>query len=130
MAAAAKKLILLIDDDKTVLDTISHLLERLGHMVCAFQNAKDAIQETMLEDFDLIISDIRMPKIDGIQAIRYIREIRQQQGKSQIPEILITGYAEDYAEEMTKLKPHAIIHKPFDLDEFIKVISSKIEDAR
>ena len=130
MAERSRKLILLIDDDRLVLDAVTHLLEKSGHAVRAFQNPLEAVQETMMEDFDLIITDIRMPHIDGFQTIRYVREVRREQGKSQVPEIFITGYAQDYEEEARKLHPHAIIHKPFNLQEFIDVVNSAIDSLK
>ncbi len=122
-----RKSVLLIDDDSLVLSTVTRLLEKSGHKVSAFQNAKEAMQEAMMDDFDLVISDIRMPEINGLQAIRYMREMRSQQGKDQIPEIFITGYAADYGEEAEKLKPRAIVHKPFNLADFITVVNDAIE---
>ncbi len=121
MGGRIKKSILLIDDDPLVLNTVTRLLEKSGHIVSAFQNPKEAIQEAMMDDFDLVISDIRTPEVNGLQAIRYMREMRSQQGKDQIPEIFITGYAAEYGEDAQKLKPRAIVHKPFNLVDFIEV---------
>lgn len=124
MSGKSGKLILLIDDDKLVLDTVTRLLEKAGHEVIAFQSSTEAIREAMLEDFDMVISDIRMPDINGIQTIKYLRELRAKQGKDQMPEILVTGYMSDYGSEAEKLKPHALIHKPFNLSEFMDVINN------
>ena len=126
MAGKCRKSILLIDDDPLVLNTVTRLLEKSGHQVSAFQNPKEAIQEAMMDDFDLVISDIRMPEVNGLQAIRYMREMRSQQGKNQIPEIFITGYASDYGEEAEKLKPRAIVHKPFEIADFITVVNNAL----
>ena len=68
-----RKSILLIDDDSLVLTTVTRLLEKSGHKVSAFQNAREAIQEAMMDDFDLVISDIRMPEINGTMACAYGR---------------------------------------------------------
>lgn len=128
MSAQPTKLILLIDDDPLVLQTISKLLERQGYLVRAFQNPKEAIQEAAMEDFDLVITDIRMPQLDGFQTIRYIREVRQEKGAQGPREIFITGYAEDYETRAKEMNPHAIIHKPFNLEEFVAVIRSALAD--
>ena len=122
MSQPSKKSILLIDDDPLVLKTLSRLLEKCGYFVLCFENSVQAMEEMMMEDFDLIISDIRMPEIDGIQTIRYFRESRAQIGKPDIPEILITGYAKDFMDEANKLKPQAVVHKPIDLNEFLEVV--------
>lgn len=125
--AAAKKSILLIDDDPLVLKTLTLLLEKAGYFVLAFQSSAHAIQETLQEDFDLVITDIKMPEISGIQTIRYMREQRKEIGKSQVPEILITGYAEEYLRETEALKPSALVHKPIELVEFLEVVKRCFE---
>lgn len=127
MKEASKKSILLIDDDSMVLQTVTRLLEKEGYFVRAYQDAREAIQDSMEEDFDLVITDIRMPHIDGFETIRYMREMRYEQNKPGIPEIFITGYAEDYAEKAGLLKPHALIFKPFDLKEFVSIVKSALE---
>ena len=127
MKEAPKKSILLIDDDSLVLRTVTQLLEKQGYFVHAFGDAREAIQNAMEEDFDLVITDIRMPHLDGFQTIRYMRELRAKQQRSDIPEIFITGYSEDYKEKAGELKPHALIFKPFNLNEFLSVVKSALE---
>ena len=97
-------------------------------MVRAFQNPVEAFQESAMEDFDLIVTDIRMPHIDGFETIRYIREVRREQGKSRVPEILITGYAAEHEDETKSLNPHAIIHKPFDVQDFIDIVNNTLRE--
>ena len=128
MSTERRKSILVIDDDPLVLKTVTHLLEKSGHKVIAFESAREALHEAMMDDFDLLISDIRMPEINGIQAVRYMREMRSGQGKSQIPEIFITGYASDYGEEAKLLKARAVILKPFSLQEFISVVNETLQN--
>ncbi len=120
------KQILLVDDDLLVLKTLTRLLEKAGHTVRAFQDSREAIQSTLCEDFDLVITDIRMPHINGFQTVRYIREMRRKNQKSEPKEIFITGYAEDYEEIAGEIKPHAVIMKPFDLQEFIAVVNQAL----
>lgn len=121
-AAGVKKSILLIDDDSLVLHTLTKLLDKAGYLVSAFQDPMEAIQAAMSEDFDLVITDIRMPHIDGFQTISYMREVRRKQEKESPPEIFITGYAEDYAEKARAMNPYALIFKPFDTSQFLEII--------
>ena len=124
---ASKKSILLIDDDRVVLQTITKLLEKEGYFVRPYQDAREAIKDASQEDFDLVITDIRMPHIDGFETIRYMREMRYEQQKPAVPEILITGYSEDYAEKAGALKPHALVFKPFNLNEFLNIVKTAFE---
>lgn len=126
VAQAVRKSILLIDDDPLVVESLTRLLNKTGYSVTAFQDPTQAIQETLGEDFDLVISDIRMPHIDGFQTLAYMREVRRQGGKDHPPEILITGYAEDYAERARAMKPHAVVFKPFDIGSFLQVVKKAL----
>jgi DNA-binding NtrC family response regulator len=117
-----KKSILLIDDDPLVLQTLTRLLEKKGYQVRAFSDPQQAMQEAMSEDFDLVITDIRMPHIDGFQTIAYMREVRRQNSKSSPPEIFITGYSEDYAQKARNMNPYALIFKPFDMNGFLEIV--------
>ena len=128
MAHSAKKSVLLMDDDALVLQTLTRLLEKEGYAVQAFQDPREAVQAAVCDNFDLVIADIRMPHLDGFQALRYIREVRSQNKKEIPPEILITGYAKEYQEEMKKAKPHAVVFKPFDLREFIQVVRQALDN--
>ncbi len=121
-----KKSILLIDDDPLVLRSLSKLLEKAGYVVHAFQDSRDAIREASMEEFDLVVTDIRMPHVDGIQAIRYIREIRTEQGNPAAPEIVIRGYAKEHQEELGGLKPAGFLYKPFPPKEFLEIISQAL----
>ncbi|PIV39621.1 MAG: DNA-binding response regulator, partial [Candidatus Omnitrophica bacterium CG02_land_8_20_14_3_00__42_8] len=73
--------------------------------------------------FDLIISDIRMPGTNGIEAISQIREYLKQDKKAQVPEIFITGYAsEENYKQAIQLKVAEYIYKPFDMNELLDII--------
>ena len=77
--------ILLIEDDQLVSKTLKILLAKKGFEVeCAF-NALEALTLVAVRDFDLVISDIRMPELDGIALLKYVRT------KSSVPFIVMTG---------------------------------------
>lgn len=121
------KSILLIDDDALVLQSLARLLEKSGYVVKAVKSAKEAIDASLMEEFDLVITDIRMPEVDGIQALRYLREVRRDKGQAQAPEILITGYAKEYEEPAKHIGAYAMVHKPFQLEEFLGVVKKALE---
>ena len=82
----------------------------------------------MCDDFDLVVTDIRMPNVDGYEAIRYIREIRSKSQKDAIKEIMITGYAEDLEEARSKVNPHAMVFKPFGAKEFVEIVNRVLSE--
>jgi CheY-like chemotaxis protein len=122
----AKK-ILVIDDEELITKSLLKLLSSEGYNVTVVRNGKDAIEKVKTDDFDLIISDVRMPEMDGIETIKKIRTSLEKSNKKPIPEILITGYADkDKYEAAMNLKVSDYIYKPFDRDDFLKVIKRNI----
>lgn len=111
-----KKKILVIDDEEILTKTFVKLLERNGYDVLIAKRGDDAI-EMAEEDpaFDLMICDVRMPGIDGIQTVIRMREMFQMKNLKCPPQIFVSGYADEVAEaEARKLAPNAFFYKPFD----------------
>lgn len=121
------KKILIIDDDALVLKSIQNLLKRQGYEVIVSNNASDAKQKILVDKFDLVISDIRMPGQDGISLITDMKSLLQQANKPEVPFIFITGYASEEAPiDAVKLGAKDYILKPFDLDELINSVKAQI----
>lgn len=122
-----KKSILLIDDDHLVVKSLERLLVIEGYDVIRVENGRDALGAIENKDFDLIISDIRMPEIDGVETISKIRENCERRGKKQIPEIFITGYTEGESYNKAKgLNTAGFLYKPFDKNEFLGYIAKAL----
>lgn len=121
------KKILLIDDDEIVLESLSRLLESQGYRVERAKNGFQAIEKAQSEDFHLVISDIRMPGMDGIELIQRLREITRERGGKEIPEILITGYTDENSYlKALKLKVTDYLYKPFDVNQFLSVVAKRL----
>ena len=122
------KNILLIDDDKLILMTLKRLLTHEGYQVTTALNGQAALRKMAEDGFDLIISDIKMPEMDGIETVKKIREYLSQHSKSLIPEIFITAYAkEDIYREALALNAAGYIEKPFDIKTLIQTVRQTIE---
>jgi len=122
----AKK-ILMVDDEEIIIKSLTKLLEKNGYEVFVAKNGQDAIVMTEEEDFDLILADIRMPGMSGVETVEYIYKEKSANRQKKIPTIFITGYADEMIEKKSKtLAPVAYIYKPFDtevlLDNIKKVI--------
>jgi CheY-like chemotaxis protein len=120
--------ILLVDDDKLILMTLKRLLTREGYQVTTALNGQWALRKIEDDGFDLIISDIKMPEMDGIEAVKKIRELLTQKGKKPIPEIFITAYAkEEIYQEALALNAAGYIEKPFDVKTLLQTTKDAIE---
>lgn len=114
----AKK-ILILDDEELIIRTLAKLLEKNGYEVMVVKNGEDAVAMAEAEDFDLIISDIRMPGMNGLEAMKTIYKNKK------IPTIFITGYADPVLEEEAKQADAvAYIYKPFDLSELMEKVKA------
>lgn len=121
------KPILLIDDDELVLQTLGLLLESRGFKVEKARNGFEAIEKAHLGEFGLVISDIRMPGMDGIELIQKMRQINKDRKRSPVPEILITGYADENAYlKALRLNITDYLYKPFDMDTLLDLIRKRI----
>lgn len=122
----AKK-ILVIDDEEIIIKSLSKFLEKNGYEVFVAKNGQDAIVMAEEEDFDLILADIRMPGMNGVETVERIYEGISAKRQKKIPTIFITGYADEMIEKKTKaLTPAAYIYKPFDIGELLDNIKKAI----
>lgn len=122
----AKK-ILVIDDEELITKSLLKLLNSEGYEATVVKSGGDAIEEVNKNGFDLIICDMRMPDIDGIETIKKIRSYLKKLNKKIIPEILITGYADkEKYETAIDLKVADYIYKPFDKTDFLQAVKRAI----
>jgi CheY-like chemotaxis protein len=122
----AKK-ILVIDDEELVTKSLLKLLNNEGYNATVVRSGGEAIEKVKESDFDLIICDVRMPEMDGIETIRQIRAYSEKQNKKHIPEVLITGYADaDKYETAMDLEVTDYLSKPFDNAEFLRIVKKTI----
>lgn len=124
--------ILLIDDDKIVLRTVEKLLTKEGYALAIVDSGQKALEAIKNTCYDLIITDIRMPQIDGLETIKKIKKSQETDApKSKF--MVITGYSDSKVSE--KAEEMGIKHflmKPFDRDLFLSSIEeclSKTEQS-
>lgn len=115
--------ILVIDDDGMVTKSLCDLLNKTGFSADAIENGFDALEKIRQMHIDLIVVDIRMPKIDGVQLVKKIKEIIKSKNKPDIPVIFITGYP-DSKEAIEARGLGEVIFKPFDNKEFLERITT------
>ena len=113
---------LLVDDDKDSREFITFLLEQYGAQVTEAQSGYDALSSLGQAKFDLLISDIGMPDMDGYTLIRQIRKQSPDQG-GEIPAIALTAYAGEIDQQLALaagFQQH--ISKPIELEVLMQAI--------
>src|SRR5512135_651527 len=105
-----KRRLLIVDDDKNICIILSNLARREGFEVVTASDGEKALQMIHLEEPDLLVSDIKMPGMDGMELLRKAKELDQD-----LPVILITGHADvEGAVRAIRAGAHDYISKPFD----------------
>jgi len=115
--------VLVLDDDRIILNSCERVLSSEGMDVATVSFAKEALAMLQKEDFDLVITDIVMPEMDGIEFIRQARQIRPN-----LQVIVITGHpSQDTLREALSLKIIDYIPKPFTPSLIIEVVQKALE---
>lgn len=120
--------ILLVDDEKAIIDAIQQVLERLGYRVVARTSSIEALEvfRSRPDAFDLVVTDQTMPGMTGEGFARKLMALRKD-----IPIILCTGFSETINEEIAKaLGIREFILKPVVLSDMARVIRSVLDEKR
>ncbi len=122
----AKARVLVVDDEKSMRDLLSITLEKEGYDVLTAAGGEAAIEALRRDVTDAVITDLRMPKVDGLQVLRAAKEISPD-----VAVIVITAVAStETAVEAMKLGAYDYITKPFKLDEVSLIVRNALERKR
>ena len=114
--------ILVVDDDTNILEVIRTRLEANGHAAQTHPDPLEALDHLREKDFDVIISDIRMPQINGIELLRRVRNLRPG-----IPVILLTAYGTiPSAVEAIKEGAFDYLTKPFQGKQLLQIVEKAL----
>jgi EAL domain-containing protein (putative c-di-GMP-specific phosphodiesterase class I) len=115
--------ILVVDDDSDVRQAVGLALTSTGYDTCSAANGRDAADLIRGVPFDAVITDIRMPDMNGIDLLRVLRN-----NDEDLPVILMTGCPEiATAAEAVSLRAFAYLEKPFELSELQKVVRKAVQ---
>ena len=118
--------IIVVDDEPLALKNLRRILENEGHTVSTYKNPLRALKHLEEEPCDLIISDIKMPYMDGLDLLKKAKRLAPNVGI-----ILITGYATlDGAVEATKLGAYHYLAKPFTPEQVRKLVKQSLKDKQ
>jgi CheY-like chemotaxis protein len=114
--------VLVVDDEENVREAVSYILEERGFIVEEARNGKEALKEVARSKPDIIILDVSMPEMDGIQACR---RLRKNPNMRDIPIIFLSAQR-DIAEAIQDIPGERIgyIEKPFDIKCLLKKADS------
>ncbi len=110
--------VLLVDDEKDFVEALGERMKNRGMNVTTTTSAKDAINKVTAESYDAIVLDLQMPEMDGMEALKVIKEI-----KPEMQIILLTGHATvEKGIKAIKMGAMDLIEKPADMQTIIEKI--------
>jgi DNA-binding NtrC family response regulator len=116
--------IMVVDDESIVGKRLKPALEKSGDIVETFENGRGAIDRLAEQSFDIVVTDVRMSDVDGIEVLEYV-----QKHSSRTKVIIITGYATmEVAREALVKGAYDFIAKPFKPDDLREIISRAAEE--
>ncbi len=125
MAESARYTILVVDDEEPVRNLIVALLSRLGHRSVAAVNGVDALDRMKKNKIDAVITDIKMPNMDGVALT--IEILKRNPG---LPVLVMTAFGEEYsAGGAIAAGAREFIKKPFTPEEFFAQLQKMITDS-
>ena len=118
--------LLIVDDEKLAMTNLEHVMKKEGYEVIGTESGQNALQLLDEHQFDVILTDLKMEKVDGMQILRKCRELYPD-----AEVIMITGHA-TFESAIRAMKQGAFyyIAKPFKLDEVRKVVKEAVEKVR
>jgi len=124
MSSFAK--VLVVDDEEIALKNLQHIMEKEGYEVFGAQSGVNALKILKQYEFDVVLTDLKMEKVDGMEILKYCRE-----NHPDTEVIIITAYATlDSAIKSMKEGAYYYIAKPFKLEEVRKIVREAVEKVK
>jgi DNA-binding NtrC family response regulator len=118
--------ILIVDDEKVALKNLEHVMRKEGYEVNGTESGPIALRLLEEQQFDVVLTDLRMEKVDGMQILKKCRELYPD-----TEVVIITGYATlESAVDTMKHGAFYYVAKPFKLEEVRKVVKEAVEKVR
>ncbi len=122
----SKSNILVVDDERSMREVLDIFLKNEGHNVTTAEDGKAAIEAIQKDIFDLVITDLKMPKVSGLDLLKSVKEI----SPNTIVVIITAFGTTESAVEAMKLGAFDYIQKPFKMDDIRLVVNNALEKQR
>jgi CheY-like chemotaxis protein len=114
--------ILFVDDDPNIHKMVELFMRSEGYKITFAKNGRSALKFFELDIFDLVVTDIQMPEMDGLTLTREIRE-----KNTQIPIIVVSAFGQEKLALEALPKNTTVLNKPFEREKLIDAIRLKIK---
>lgn len=123
MASNSSQLKILVAEDNLVIsELLEAQLEILGYQACYTENGAEALELWQKEDYQFLLTDIRMPVMDGLELIRRVRALDDEEGKSSVIIAVTANAMQDDVSSCLKSGANDVLNKPFNLEELKSIL--------
>ncbi len=117
--------LLIVDDNQDLCESLLDILELKGYKVMAVFSGDQAIAAVKKEQFSLVLMDVAMPGINGIDTLKILKKISPG-----LKVIMITAFADDvFFKEGMQSRDFEVVRKPLNIDKFLELLKTKIRPA-
>ena len=118
---------LVIEDEEVILEMLKIILEEKGHKVFTTKDANEGIKMYQDNQYDVVLCDLAMPKLNGWKVARYIKDLDAAKETEKTPVILITGYELDMDNlDYRKEGVDYVLKKPLEFEQLNQLINNFI----
>ncbi len=118
-----KKKVLIVDDNPKICETLSDILDEEGYQIITACNGQDALEKIHDDSFNLVITDIKMPIMDGMALLKEI-----EKSHANIEVILITSYGDQGQQvEATRLGAYEYLNKPLNIEQLKDIVARALK---
>ncbi|MFL6213424.1 MAG: response regulator [Blastocatellia bacterium] len=119
--------ILVIEDNRDSRDILAKLLRMSGYDVISANDGEAGLEAALQQNPDLIITDIHMPNMNGIE---FVQRVRKDLTLDKVPVLVVTAFGAQVAREAVNAGANAAAEKPFDFDRFLLTVEELIGRSR
>ncbi|KAB7732529.1 response regulator [Rudanella paleaurantiibacter] len=117
------KRVLIAEDSSVIQNLARKILEFQNYDITSVKNGEQVLQILAKEDFNILLLDINMPVMDGMECVRQVRALSDKT-KAEVPIVAITGNAKNYTEEEFKTAGfNDVLVKPLNFDRLVEVVN-------
>lgn len=125
MSACGTARVLVAEDDEVNFIVLQAFLQRAGHDVTRVHNGEEAVLAA--SDHDLILMDVEMPKMDGLEATRRIRQAESERGEEHVPIIMVTAHAlEEFRDQCYRAGASGFLTKPMRKHALLEAVAAAL----
>ena len=125
MSSASRQLhFLVVDDNEDIRDVFSRLVERAGHVAATAEDGQAAVERLQLEGFDVMLLDLTMPRMNGVEVVRWLREHPEVAPSMKV--VVISAWAGEHRATLQELGVDNVMQKPLRIQQLTDLITETL----